>query len=86
MTSAQRESQQYRAENGDNDGSDAAGPGGKKCEHLGYLFPSRLRSVGGEIPIQEFTRNSDRNKSKDPAHHTSRFARQALAGRVAGCE
>ena len=34
VTSAQHESQKYRAENRDNDGPDAAGAGGEKCEHL----------------------------------------------------
>ena len=86
MASAQRESQQYRAENRNDDGPDAAGAGREKCEHLA-LLPSRLRSaLCGKIPVYKFTHHSNRNKSKDPAHHTTGFASQVPAGRIAGFE
>ena len=86
VTSAQRESQQYRAENRNDDGPDAAGAGQEKCEHSA-LLPSRIRSaLCGKIPVYKFTHHSNRNKSKDPAHHTTRFASQVPAGRIAGFE
>ena len=54
----------------------------KKSEHLADLLPPYFRRVFGEVPIQKFTHNSKRNKSKDPAHHTSRFGSQAPASRI----